>query len=99
MKRNLFSFVSLAVYRCVCIVAVMCFYTGAALAQCDNAILLLQAQVTNFSTDYPGCTNVGNLAISGNDITNLDGLSSIQAVNGALNIYNCPALTGKLGGG
>jgi uncharacterized repeat protein (TIGR01451 family) len=51
-----------------------------------------QASIDNFSTNYPGCTQIeGNIYISGANITNLNGLSAITSVNG-LAIENNPAL-------
>ncbi len=53
-----------------------------------------QAEIDNFSTDYPGCSEIeGLLTILNNDaITNLQGLSALTAVGG-ININNCSALT------
>ena len=58
-------------------------------AQCPmgNITLTTQTQVDNFSTTYPGCTAVlGDLYISGADITNLNGLSGLTSVAGNLGI-------------
>lgn len=64
-----------------------------AAAQCGDVTLSSQAEVDNFATNYPGCTEVGNLTISGNDITNLNELLSLQKIDGDLHIVNCPLLT------
>ena len=66
-------------------------------AQCGPISLLTQADIDNFSTDYPGCTTVvGDLYVGidintfdPNDITNLDGLSQLTKVTGDLEVqYN-----------
>lgn len=51
--------------------------------------------VDNFATDYPGCTEIQGLTISGANITNLDGLSQIISINGneGLSIGEADALT------
>src|SRR5690606_17336980 len=54
-----------------------------------NITLTTQAQVNDFN-----CSKVvGDLTISGNDITNLDSLSELTEVTGNLSIYNNPILT------
>ena len=57
--------------------------------------LKTQGQIDSFSINHPGCTVVGEpgLIISGQNITNLNGLNGITTVTGALNIVSCPALT------
>lgn len=55
-------------------------------SQCGTIILTTQAEVDNFSTNYPNCSIIMQaLVISGPDITNLNGLSSITAVGGSSN--------------
>jgi len=40
-----------------------------------------QEQIDNFQTNYPNCTEIeGGVMITGNDITNLDGLSVITSI-------------------
>lgn len=52
-----------------------------------------QAAIDNFATNYPGCTRVSRITISGSDITNLDGLSGIRSLAyGGINFINCPLL-------
>ena len=66
------------------------------LAQCPtvNLTLTTQTSVNNFVTNYPSCTNLNvNLTISGTNITNLNGLSSLLSVSGDLVVSNCPNLT------
>lgn len=59
---------------------------------CDFVTLLTQAEIDNFPLNY-GCTSIsGFLTISGNDITNFNGLAQLVSV-GHLNIANVPTLT------
>jgi hypothetical protein len=52
-----------------------------------------QAEIDNFSTDYPDCTQIsGPITISGSAITNLDGLSGLTSIGGSLGFYNNPVL-------
>ena len=52
-----------------------------------------QAQIDNFQTNYPGCTEIeGSVTISGT-ITNLDSLGVLTSVGGDLNIMQCIPLT------
>ena len=47
-----------------------------------------QEQIDNFQFNYPGCTEIeGNVTISGEDITNLNGLGVITMIDGSLNVY------------
>ena len=63
----------------------------------DTIILTTQAQIDNFSTTYPTCTNPKYLFIDGNGanpaITNLNGLSSLTQIINKLKISNT-SLTG-----
>jgi hypothetical protein len=53
-----------------------------------------QAQIDAFPTDYPSCNQIlGDVKIKGADITNLDGLSQITAIDGFLQINTNPVLT------
>jgi len=53
-----------------------------------------QAQIDNFQTDYPNCTNLsGDVTITGWEIDNLAGLNSIKAIRGDLIIFNTSVLT------
>ena len=58
----------------------------------DTIILTTQAQIDNFNTNYPGCTNPKYLFINGAGaspaITNLAGLSSITQIINKLKISN-----------
>lgn len=61
-------------------------------------VFTTQAQVDAFPTDYPGCTIIdGNVGITGNDITNLNGLSQITRINGSVSVLNSNGLTNMIG--
>lgn len=52
-----------------------------------------QADVDNFSLVYPNCTELeGELSISGYDITNLEGISSVTSIQGNLVVSDCESL-------
>lgn len=60
----------------------------------DGITFTNQAQIDNFTVNYPGCTNIeGIVTITGDDITNLLGLVELTAVQEKLIIENCPSLT------
>lgn len=69
----------------------------------NGITFLTQAQVDNFSSTHPGCTviegevNIGIVAGSGTNITNLNGLSVLTAIGGNLNIQYNPMLTSLSG--
>ncbi|MFZ1703798.1 MAG: hypothetical protein WAT79_05600, partial [Saprospiraceae bacterium] len=53
-----------------------------------------QSEVDNFPTNYPGCTTIdGNVGITGNNITNLNGLSQITQIGGSLQFLNSNSLS------
>jgi hypothetical protein len=53
----------------------------------DSLYFHTQAQVDSFQINYPNCTTIeGNVTISGDDITNLDGLNNLTEIQGSLNI-------------
>lgn len=58
----------------------------------DTIILTTQAQINNFTTNYPACTNPKYLFVDGTGaspaITNLTGLSSITQIIKKLKISN-----------
>ena len=58
-----------------------------------------QAQINNFQTNYPGCTEIeGNVQISGLfNITNLNGLNVLTTIGGSLVIQQSFALTNLTG--
>jgi hypothetical protein len=72
------------------------FASRAQVCGTDGILLETQAQVNAFSTNYPGCTQVVQLEITGAGITNLDGLGVVTSIL-SLNIHDCPDLT-TLGG-
>ncbi|MCE7064325.1 T9SS type A sorting domain-containing protein [Dyadobacter sp. CY326] len=78
----------------------LAFLSFAALAQCTigEVRLTSQADVDNFSVQYPSCTKlIGNLLISGPDITSLSGLLPITTITGDIQIYENPLLTSLAG--
>jgi len=57
-----------------------------------------QADIDNFQSNYPGCTELeGNIFISGNDITNLSGLSVVTSIGGKLSIMSNDSLISLTG--
>lgn len=57
-----------------------------------------QSQIDSFQVNYPGCTIIeGNVVISGDDITNLNGLSVLTAVESDLGIDGNPLLSNLSG--
>jgi len=66
------------------------------LPECPDGDIILSSQqdVDQLGMYYPNCTEIaGNISITGNDITNLDGLTNIQQVLGNISITNNPLLT------
>jgi hypothetical protein len=52
-----------------------------------------QADVDNFKSNHPGCTDIGgDVTIVGPDITNLNGLLGIKSIAGTLNFNECASL-------
>jgi hypothetical protein len=59
-----------------------------------NYYITKQSEINNFTSDYSNCHELnGYIYIKGNDITNLNGLNEIDAVNGDLYIKQCISLT------
>jgi hypothetical protein len=57
-----------------------------------------QNQIDNFQTNYPGCSEIeGDVTISGEDITNLDGLNVLVSIGGNLQI-RLNTILGELSG-
>ncbi len=57
-----------------------------------------QSMIDDFQNNYPDCDIIeGNVRIDGNDISNVDGLSSISAINGDLEIRDNPVLSNLSG--
>lgn len=68
----------------------------------DGITFSTQAEIDNFQTNYPGCAEIeGDVLIFGDNITNLQGLSILTAVNGDFDIgtgnYGNPNLTNLSG--
>lgn len=58
----------------------------------------LQSEIDNFQTDYPNCTEIGaTVYITGQLITNLNGLSTLVSIENSLHITNCPNLNSLSG--
>lgn len=54
----------------------------------EGMVFTSQSQIDHFQTDYPNCIEIsGDVEISGSNITNLDGLSNIQVIDGDLDIH------------
>lgn len=55
------------------------FLNFESITQCPPVILMTQEEVDNYLIDYPDCANgQANLKLTGNDITNLNGLDGIK---------------------
>jgi hypothetical protein len=60
----------------------------------DGITFQYQFQIDNFSSAYPGCTEIeGDVTINGSDIYNLNGLLVLTSIGGDLSIHNNPQLT------
>lgn len=86
------------------IAAITIAYAQIAAQPClpDGITFNTQAQIDNFQTNYPGCTEIeGNVTIEGSDITNLNGLSILTSIGGNFMIGGYadgnPSLTGLTG--
>ncbi|MBC7776123.1 MAG: T9SS type A sorting domain-containing protein [Phycisphaerae bacterium] len=100
MKRSLFLSDPRAMLAQLTTLGVFIFYLiglASASAQCPTGGLQLtsQAQVNNFTSDYPGCTVLpGGLEIGpSSDITDLSPLASIQSIVGILHVDSNTALS------
>jgi hypothetical protein len=70
---------------------VLLMISGAKAQAClpDGITFSTQAEIDNFQTNYPNCTEIeGYVAIGEYDITNLNGLSVLTSIGGSLSIYN-----------
>ena len=57
-----------------------------------------QAQIDNFQTDFPGCTEIeGYVKFQGNNITDLGGLNVLTVIGGYLEFQNTYSLTSLSG--
>ncbi|QRR01435.1 CBM96 family carbohydrate-binding protein [Dyadobacter sandarakinus] len=64
---------------------------------CSVPVFKTQAEVDNFSTNYPGCTVLGGVGIISTNITNLDGLRNVTRITGNLRIEHNPDLVSIAG--
>lgn len=90
------SKISLTRYRVSLLFVFLIFTTNQYLAQCPTGAIVLNSQidVNLLSNSYPNCTQFPEgITISGNDITNLDGLSHVVSIGRNLEIENNPVLT------
>jgi len=63
-----------------------------------NYYFSTQAEIDNFPTNYPNCTILeGDVGISGNDITNLNGLDEVSSIGGYLSLAYNDTLTSLTG--
>jgi hypothetical protein len=64
----------------------------------DGITFTTQAQIDSFQVNYPNCTEIeGDVIISGNDITNLNGLLVLSSIGGCLVIEWTSSLTSLYG--
>ena len=64
----------------------------------DGITFTTQSQIDSFPINYPSCTDiVGDVNISGDDITNLNGLNALISIEGYLRIAYNVALTSLTG--
>jgi len=59
----------------------------------DGINFSTQEEIDSFQTNYPGCTIIeGDVTILGSDITQLNGLSLVETIEGNLEVYYCDDL-------
>jgi len=64
----------------------------------DSTVFTNQADIDNFQINHPNCTEIeGDVTISGNDITNLNGLSVLTSIGGDLYFGGNNSLTSLTG--
>lgn len=64
----------------------------------NGVLFTTQAQIDNFQSNYPNCTSIpGGVQITGPNITNLNGLSTLTHIGLELLIGNNPQLTSLAG--
>ena len=64
----------------------------------DGIIFTAQTEIDSFQINYPNCTEIeGAVTISGNNITNLNGLSVLTSIKNQLSIDSCISLTSLTG--
>jgi hypothetical protein len=63
-----------------------------------NYYFFTQSDIDNFQINYPGCTGLeGLVKITGNDITNINGLGIVSIIKGDVDISDNPLLTNLTG--
>jgi hypothetical protein len=88
MKKHLLFFLLLVIY--------IANYSQSCLP--DGITFSSQIQIDSFQVNYPGCTEIeGTVLISGESITNLEGLNNIVSIGGSLSIDYCNSLTNITG--
>jgi len=72
------------------LIGLFLWYTGSSQACLPQGITFsTQNQIDNFHTNYPNCTIIfGNVTISGANITNLNGLNGLTAIDANFTITN-----------
>ncbi len=64
----------------------------------EGIIFSTQEEIDDFQSNYPGCVEIeGDVEISGDDITNLNGLNVLTSIGGSLTIENCESLNNLMG--
>ncbi|MFK5855094.1 MAG: T9SS type A sorting domain-containing protein [Bacteroidota bacterium] len=64
----------------------------------DGITFNSQAEIDSFQVNYPNCSDIeGSVTISGDDITNLVGLNSLNSIGGGLTIEQNPILSNLTG--
>jgi len=74
------------------VLALVCCGSWAGAQSClpEGILFSTQAEIDAFPANYPGCTVIeGSVRISGNDITNLNGLNAVTAIGDSLYMYAC----------
>jgi hypothetical protein len=63
-----------------------------------NYYFINQSEIDSFQSDYPGCNDIkGDVYITGEDITNLNGLDNVTSISGSLYIQNNASLSSLAG--
>jgi len=74
------------------------YFTASSQCLPDGITFTSQAQIDNFPTDYPDCTEIeGFVNINGEGITNLNGLSDLHSIGEYLWLQECYDLTSLSG--
>ena len=77
---------------------IICFVSAFSQPCPDSLYITSQAQIDSFQINYHNCNGIeGDVNITGNDITNLNGLSILTSIGGSLEINNNNVLTSLTG--